>query len=282
MYIPKKHHPRSNDAIPWITKHGESSGIITLSTLLSVFVLGLIAVLIHNWGWWHLKDIESRRRYIKTWHGWVVKGKHNEKLSHRHERKKGFKKIFRWKTTNADMRWMFWDPDGTKQELYMKLRHNRLLGLLPRWTRSWQPGATDRYRQRDMQQRPNGRISSPHPETLELGQVNTTSIRGSDSTQPRAIGQVDGAHPDVHTVKSVKYMNGAVPGDPDDHTSEDNTVRRRRGESTDSSAWHANSSETSRVSRASPFLYPNPWRVWRAVAECVLLQPNALFRCRVS
>lgn len=257
MYIPNKHQPRSNDAIPWVARNGKTSGVITLSTLLSLFVLGLIAVLVRNWGWWHLKDIESRRRYIRTWHGWVVKENHKEKLSHRHERKTGCKKMFSWKTTNADMRWIFWDPDGTKQDLYTRLRHNRLLSLLPKWTRIWQPGATDRHRQMDMQQRPNGRRSNSHSQILELGQVNTPSIRGSDSMQARAIGQLDGAHPDPHTVRSVHYMNGAVPGNPDDHASEGDTVRRRRGESIDSSAWHVNSSETSRVSRASPFLYPN-------------------------
>ena len=282
MYIPQKHHPRSDDATPWITKHGETSGIITLSTLLSVSVLGLVAVLVHNWGWWHLKDIESRRRYIKTWHGWVLKEKQNEKLKHRHERKKGFENMLRWKTTNADMRWMFWDPDGTNQDLYTKLRHNRLLNLLPRWARSWQPGATDRYHREDTQQRPNGRISSPHPEILELGNVSTPSIQGSDSTQARAIGQVDGAHPDVHIVRSVHYMNGAVTEDPDDLASEGDTVRRRRGESIDSSAWHANSSETSRVSRASPFLHPNTWPGQRAVDDSALLHSSLPFSCRIS
>lgn len=87
-------------------------------------------------------------RYSKTWHGWVPLQQHN---AHKDTWRRCTQKLHEWtawKSTNADYRWVWWDPGQKEFEKYKQNR--RLLRWLPSFVRSysftpadviWNPGA---------------------------------------------------------------------------------------------------------------------------------------------
>lgn len=257
MYIQRKSQASFSNGTKldrWLKGKGAVFGIISLSALLGFFIFGAFVLIVRNWGWWRIRDFERRRRYVKTWHGWTNKQKHEERLRRRQETRDSWREAFKWKTTSADMGWVFWDPNGSKQELYMKLRQNKMLNWLPSWMRSWPPGASKPNLPFDLQQEMRKRRPGPDSQDVELGIVNHQSHRRRKEFQGEPIAQVDGPHSDIHTVRSVRFMSEAIPDPSEDQTADGATVRRKRCDTMDSTAWHANSSETSRVSVASSLL----------------------------
>ena len=257
MYVQRK-TPAASSGGPrlnrWIRGEGAIFGIISLSALLSFIIFGALVLIVRNWGWWRVRDFERRRHHVKTWHGWTNKQKYEERCRRHQERRDGLRNTFKWKTTSANMGWVFWDPNGSKQQLYMKLRQTKILDWLPSWMRSWPPGALKPDFPFDLQQEMRKRRPGSHLQDVELGTVNHGSHRRRKDFQGEPMAQVDGPHSDIHTVRSVRFMPEVISDTSEDQTADGATVRRRRGDTIDSTAWHANSSETSRVSIANPLL----------------------------
>ncbi|KAL8792777.1 MAG: hypothetical protein Q9195_004665 [Heterodermia aff. obscurata] len=209
MYIHRKNQASSdssNHLGRWVQSEGMLFGIISLCVLLGLIVFGGIALIIYNWGWWRVRNFERRRRYVKTWHGWTNKQRQEERLRLRQERQGGLRNKFRWKTTSADMSWMFWDPRGSKQQLYTRLRQTKMLNWLPRWMRSWPPGASKPDVPFDLQQEKRKRGSGSRPQDLELGIVNHPSYRRRNDFEGEAIAQVDGPPSDIHTATVTQFF----------------------------------------------------------------------------
>ena len=256
MYIQRKNQsssPNGTRLSRWVQSEGGIFGVISLSALLSLFVFGALVLIVRNWGWWRVRKFERRRYYVKTWHGWTSKEKHEARLRRYQERRDSLRDTFQWKTTSANMSWVFWDPNGSRQRLYMKLRQTKILNWLPRWMRSWPPGSLKPSYPFDLQQETRNRTSNSRSQDIELGAIHDASHRRRTDFQAGAITQVDGPPSDIHTVRSVRFMTENIPDSSEDQVTDGATVRRRRGDTIDSTAWHANSSETSRVSVAKGF-----------------------------
>lgn len=184
----------------WIHKEGRLIGIAILGAVIGVSLLAVLALLISNWGWWRIRGPASRRRYVRTWHGWVDRAEHNEKTRRRQERTGWLRDA--WKTGSTRMDWVFWDPRGTKRAKYKQRKRPAFRDILTQ-------GQTD------------------HPENrAEMGLEQRFSSRRT----PR---EVDG----------VYEMAGALASE----SAEGSVVRRRRNSTAGPTAWHAGSSETSRV-----------------------------------
>ena len=256
MYIQRKTQASSTSGTTlnrWVQSEGAIFGIISLSALLSLFIFGALVLIVRNWGWWRIRDFERRRRFVKTWHGWTDKEKHEKRHRFYQERRDGLRDKFGWKTTSANMTWVFWDLNGSKQRLYMKLRQNKMLNWLPRWMRSWPPGASKPDFPFDLQQETRNRRSESHSQDVELGTTQSSSNRRRTDFQAGAIAQVDGPPSEIHIERPVRFTTETIPSSSGDEIADGATVRRKRDDTIDSTAWHANSSETSRVSVAKPF-----------------------------
>ena len=258
MYIPRTTQassPNGTRSNRWIQGEGAIVGIISLSVILSLFLFGAIVLIARNWAWWHVRDSEGRRRYVKTWHGWTDKEKHEERHQHYKDKRDDLRDTFRWKSTSASMASVFRDPNGSKEQLYMKLRQRKMMSWMPRWMRNWSPGASKPDYPFDLQQKTQNRRSNSHSHDIELGIAQSLSHRRQTDFRAGEIAQVDGPPSDIHTVRSVRFMTESMPSSSDDQNASGATVQIRRGDTIDSSAWHANSSETSRVSVAKFLLH---------------------------
>lgn len=284
MYIPqpvKKDHPQSISLPTSLRGQGQTFGIISLSILLGFFVFGALALIIHNWGWWRIKDFESRRRYIKTWHGWTNRKKWEEELGLRYQLKHGLTSMSRWEVpTSAYGNWMSWDSNGRKQKLYMKLRDNKLLRMLPRWMRSGKPGLSAPQHSLGLQHVSLGRGPNSHSQAIETSPIDNSSVRRKGFLQYRAMGQIDGPHPDVRSGRSTHPMGSAVRESPEEESTECDTVQRKRGGTSNSPAWQMNSSETSRVSLQHNLSSREAEIVGWVKADCEIHRPpSPTFSC---
>lgn len=224
-------HPKTSPQTGWIRRHDYIFGIATIAGVIGISLLALLFFLVHNWGWWRVKGPVRRSRYVKTWHGWVDRARYEESVRRRKERKEKIKSLFGSRSGSKRMDWVFWDPDGVKQQQYMDRRKGSILDKISKWIRI-------------------RRTAAPEP-SVELGlqqQRSDLSVHLEDLV--RGMTQVDGPPSELLTIKSGRFMTGGIMSS--EGTIEDgSTVRRRRGSTAGTGAWHANSSETSRVSSTS-------------------------------
>ena len=217
-------------ADPFICK--VSKGIIeaivglTLTLLVTVFLVGCVFKTVKNWGWWRLRE-PGAPEYVRTWHGWIERSKYDRNLKRTKRYKEKFRDLFKYKSTNIDYEWLFWDPTGLKRMEYELQREQTFIRYLPRWMRSWQPQCLPAT---DVEQGIRVELSSRY-----------------DQTRPSVpiVTQMDGPHSCREQTQSYPVMTGALPESCDCPIV--HTVRRRKNTIASRPTWHANSQETSRT-----------------------------------
>ena len=205
--------------------------------------------MVHNWGWWRVPNPESRRYHVKTWHGWTPRITHEQRLRRRHQRRVALGGLFTSKSDTPDEKRMSWVTGGSWG---VKLHRISTLSWLLKWTRKWHPDASTLPTNVGLQPAPVDDRTTVRSRDIEMGTTDHPSVSRVNHLQAGE-GQTDGSHLDMHEGGSVRYMTGALPDVSEDQGAPRNTVQRRRGNTTGATAWHANSSETSRVSNSDLF-----------------------------
>lgn len=245
----------------WDRHAFENLGMISAAFLLTPLILWTAWHLVKGWGKWRLRKSGNRPHYVRTWHGWVETEKAARRAVERAEFRNHIRQMLAWRTTTTDYSWVFWDPRGAKQQEYEDNRRHSIIGRLPRWTRSYEPGSL----------MPDARITPSRLEAAAEGKVSLKSFRHSSEIQPLGfsftgnqswLGSISQKGADTltenHTLSdSLPMMTGALAGSRNAHSS--GTVRRRRFSMGRFQAWNADSQETFRAT-CTQFLVPKQTR----------------------
>ncbi|CAL5868094.1 uncharacterized protein PFLUO_LOCUS2317 [Penicillium psychrofluorescens] len=82
-------------------------------------------------------------RYARTWYGWVPLNTHkrNKRVFYRCFAR--LREWTAWKSTRADYRWVWWDPD--QKEMQRRRHERRFLRWLPEWVQSYDYSPADGF-----------------------------------------------------------------------------------------------------------------------------------------
>ncbi|KAJ5613293.1 hypothetical protein N7510_006487 [Penicillium lagena] len=82
-------------------------------------------------------------RYARTWYGWVSLNTHkrNKRVVYRCFTR--LREWTAWKSTRADYRWVWWDPE--QKEMQRRRRERRFLRWLPEWLQSYDYSPADGF-----------------------------------------------------------------------------------------------------------------------------------------
>lgn len=241
------HLPNPND---WPKGLFQILMVVSLAILLSPFLIWFLWKRWNNLGSWKLhrgSNAAERKRYIRTWHGWVEQ----EKYLQRKEIRSGFRhsmsRKLMWKTTTSDYAWVFWDPKGEKQQEYLNRRNQTWIRHLPRWMRSYQHGTVQpESRPLDQNTAEQGnRSDSLIHQTWRIKSLESISFHDGNRLWRDRYGQIDGKSTAKIDLTRATLMSGAlldVENEP-----QASTIRHCRELDRRSQIWRANSVETRRA-----------------------------------
>ena len=172
--IPASTYGALPDPSAWPPSFFRFLAAISLGILCLPFSIWGLWIIVKDWGAWKIHSAEPRPHYVRTWHGWVEADTGAKKARIRRRRKDIIRRNLVWRTTNADYRWIFWDPHGNKQRQFDYERERSVLRFVPRWLRSTKHGSI----QPDTTLVPN-RLSA-----AEEGKITLRSFRHSCEIQP--------------------------------------------------------------------------------------------------
>lgn len=233
-------HPRdvkrsSDDTMNGRTRTTMAVGkIMAIVFLLLVFVpffLFLLTRLVRNWNWWKVKN--PKYSYVKTWHGWM-RQRPDEKAMDRGWHGGGTSRT-------AHRVRITWTPEGST--VHHAPRH-RLLALpqqLLQCVGLHNSDMRDSDRSADVEM---GCIPEP-PAIRIISATPANTVSTKDHQASTSVDQVDGPS-DGRGHRTSHVMSGGLRYSSGTEHAED-TVRRRRDQSSSSTAWQANSSETTRA-----------------------------------
>ncbi|MCJ1374183.1 hypothetical protein MMC20_005415 [Loxospora ochrophaea] len=208
-------------------------GEMTIVVLLVPFLFWYLWYLINHWGTWRIRRNDGRH-YIRTWHGWVEEGKANRRKNRRKSARDLVRRKTAWKTTNADYRWVFWDPYGTGQKSFEEQRNATFVRYLPKWLRSSEHGAI----------RPRSRSSRADLSALEKGLKQTARFRHSSEIQPTLHGPIN-----TSLAKSTGMLTAVTSINAQDTASVHTTQRRCLASGGANSVWRSGSDEMYRATQ---------------------------------
>ena len=234
----------NNDTPPTV-KFGKVMAVVGLLIVFVPFFILVFWNLLHNWGWWRLRRERGTREYVKTWHGWVERGKYERRLRHRRNRS-----IFGGKATSAHIVRISWTPDGARTQQILQRGPEISLRRLLEWL--------------GLRKLKNHRVGTstdielgviPEPPTIRITEASAANtLRSRERPRPISIEQVDGPS-DFGSTTTSRVISGALRNSSDAVDNGD-TVRRRRSSAEHSTVWQANSSETSRAT-VTQFIMPS-------------------------
>ena len=232
-----------NGETPAAAKLGRTLGIVFLCLLIVPSSIFILYLLVHNWGWWRLKQGTGTRHFVKTWKGWVDREKYEENIR-RHENRN----IFGVRVTTAHIVQVSWTPDGVRTKTTVQQSGPILqwlsgcFGLCKKGNRC--PG-----RSTDIEL---GTI--PEPPTICITKPSLASTaRSRGYPRPLSVEQLDGTA-DAASSTTARVLSGTLR-DSSEGFDPGNTVRQRKSSTSHSAVWQANSSETSRAT-ATQFIQP--------------------------
>lgn len=246
---PSAAKPRSNARSLTFTLVGavSAAGVLVILALAAIFVPILAMTLWHlvrNWGWWRVRGEEGDRRYVKTWHGWVVRDKREQR-----QRRPWYRNIFGVKATTTHTVRVTWKPQGTESHRTLQQRRGTNLRRMLLWLGFYRADERDVGGATDVEM---GTI--PEPPTIRITEASAAdTVRSQYFLRPTSIEQVDGPS-ESRSIGTSHVMSGALRQSSDVEDIGD-TVRRRGGSTEHSSIWQANSSETSRAT-ITQFMMP--------------------------
>lgn len=230
------------------TKYSHYLLAMSLAFIGIPFFIWGIWISVKNWGVWKLHSSGRRPHYIRTWHGWMEAGKAEDRARRHKRRREAWRLKFIWKTTTTDYSWIFWDPQGVKQQKYYEQREQSILRYLPYWTRSAKHGSLQ----------PDFKLAPVRLEAAEEGKVSLRSFRHSSEIQPLGFSftkhqsWLRSKHP--ANAFPAKRSNNAVssfrqastlPKAPDIYSLA--TLRKRKGSKIQRQAWNINSRGANRA-----------------------------------
>lgn len=220
---------------------------------LAILALGAILVpilaitlwhLVRNWGWWRVRGEEGNRRYVKTWHGWVAKDKHDQR-----QRTPWYRNMFGVKATTAHTVRISWKPQGAESHRTLQQWRGTNMRRMLLWLGIYRADERDVGSATDVEM---GTI--PEPPTIRITEASAAdTVRSQYFLRPISIEQVDGPS-ESRSIGTTHVMSGALRQSSGFEDIGD-TVRRRGGSTEHSSIWQANSSETSRAT-ITQFIMP--------------------------
>ncbi|PKY01707.1 hypothetical protein P168DRAFT_221094, partial [Aspergillus campestris IBT 28561] len=143
-----------------------------LAGTICIFVLAVLFWKLGNYfrSWTRHRVLQAGNtpgtRYSKTWYGWIPLQQHN---AHKDVWRKFRQKLHEWtawKSTNADYRWVWWDPGQKEFEKFEQNR--RLLRWLPKFLRSYSFTPADV-------------IWNPGPPRKETGELESDAVSSSSA-----------------------------------------------------------------------------------------------------
>ena len=230
---------------PPTVKFGLAMAAIGLSIVFVPFFILVLWNLLHNWGWWRLRRERGTREYVKTWHGWIERGKYERRLRHRRSRS-----FFGGKVTSAHIVRISWTPDGARTQQILQKGPEISLRRLLEWL-----GLRKRKSHRAGTSTDVELGVIPEPPTIRITEASAANtLRSRECRRPISIEQVDGPS-DFGSSTTSRVISGALPN-PSDAVDNGDTVRRRRSSAEHSTVWQADSSETSRATMTQ-FIMPS-------------------------
>ena len=242
--IPNFRRFANSDTPPTVT-FGRVMAAIALSVVFVPFFILAFWNLLHNWGWWRLRREQGTREYVKTWHGWMERGKYERGSGHR-----GNRSIFGGKVTSAHIVRISWTPDGARTQQILQKGPEISLRRLLEWLGLRKLTSHKVGTSTDVEL---GVI--PEPPTIRITEASAANtLRSRERPRPISIEQVDGPS-DFGSTTTSRVISGALRHSSDAVDNGD-TVRRRRSSTEHSTVWQANSSETSRAT-VTQFIMPS-------------------------
>ena len=245
--------------------------VVSLAILLSPFLIWFLWKRWNNLGSWKLhkgSNAAERKRYIRTWHGWVEQ----EKYLQRKEMRSGFRhsmsRKLMWKTTISDYAWVFWDPNGEKQREYLNRRNQTWIRHLPRWMRSYQHGTVQpRSRPLDLNNAEQGiPFDSCVHQTLRIQSSDSISFHKCNRSRADRYNQIDGESTTRIDQICTTLMSGALLDV--ENECQASTIRHYRKLDRSLQIWRANSVETRRAT--SRLLFKSNKDTWPHTRNTVI------------
>ncbi|KAJ5826374.1 hypothetical protein N7474_003512 [Penicillium riverlandense] len=148
---PTPHLPK-DPPTSWGPKSKRASAVVFGELFAVTFAIFVVAVLLWKIGQF-IRSFNKHKvlregkpptaRYARTWYGWVSLNTHkrNKRVFHRCFAR--LREWTAWKSTRADYRWVWWDPD--RKEMERRRRERRFLEWLPEWFQSYDYSPADGF-----------------------------------------------------------------------------------------------------------------------------------------